>query len=66
VNPAHQRACLRCELSRRHAPRWLNPDLVGEIRGRLDAAAPVARLAADLGLNYWTVADAISGRTWAD
>jgi hypothetical protein len=65
VNPAHQVACSRSDLSRRYAARWLNPTLACELRRRHAAGEATSRLAADLGVNYFTVADAIAGRTWA-
>lgn len=65
VNPDCQTPHTRSDLSRRHAARWLNPDVVDEIRHRHSAGMQTPRLAAELGLNYWTVADAVAGRTWA-
>ena len=66
VNPDCQTPRSRSDLSRRQAARWLTPTLVDEIRKRHAAGARTAHLAADLGLNYWTVGDAIVGRTWPD
>jgi hypothetical protein len=65
VNPEHQRLCTREDLSRRSSARRLTPALVGELRERHGTGASTHTLAASLGLNYWTVADALTGRTWA-
>jgi hypothetical protein len=64
VNPDCQTPRPRSELSRRQAARWLHPALVAELRERHAVGTPIAHLAADLELNYWTVADAVVGRTW--
>jgi hypothetical protein len=66
VNPDCQTPRQRSEFSRRQAARWLHPALVTELRERHADGASTAHLAADLGLNYWTVADAVVGRTWPD
>jgi hypothetical protein len=66
VNPDCQTPYPRSELRRRNAARWLDCDIVGEIRRRHAEGAIPARLAADLGLNYSTTRDALAGRTWGD
>jgi hypothetical protein len=64
VNPAHQVACSRSDLSRRYAARWLNPVLACELRRRHATGETTGRLAAELGISYWAVVDAVLGRTW--